>query len=103
MTAVLLALQVLAGVAVTLAHAGEMETAPASIEAHHDASCVVIHDAMRCALCLYFNSLNPPPPALRVGLRAPTPARTAPLAAVLGKGSPTYGASQPRAPPVHLS
>jgi hypothetical protein len=99
----LVALQVLAGVAVPLAHAGEIDTAPAGIEAHHDASCVVIHDAMRCALCLYFNSLNPPPPAPRVGVRASTLARSARLAAVPGIGSPTSGASQPRAPPIHLS
>jgi hypothetical protein len=54
--AVLLLVQVLAGGAVPLAHAGERETAPSAIEAHHDASCVVLHDAMRCALCLYASS-----------------------------------------------
>jgi hypothetical protein len=102
MTAMLLALQVLAGVAVPLAHAGEIEAAPAGIEAHHDASCVVIHDAMRCALCLYFSSLNPPPPAPRIGLRAST-ASSARFAVAPGIGSPNYGASQPRAPPIHLS
>jgi hypothetical protein len=102
-TAVLLALQVLAGGAVPLAHAAEPETAPGSIEAHHDATCVVIHDAMRCALCLYFNSLTPPPPTPPVGVRVLVPARLAPLAAVGGMASPTYLVSQPRAPPIPLS
>ena len=101
--AALLVLQVLAGGAVPLAHAGEPETAPRAIEAHHDASCVVIHDAMRCALCLYVNSLTTPPPAPRVSERASAPARPAPLAATMGMGSPTYVASQPRAPPIHLA
>jgi hypothetical protein len=102
-TALLLTLQVLAGGAVPLAHAAEPETAPGSIEAHHNATCVVIHDAMRCALCLYFNSLTPPPPTPPVGVRVPVPARLAPLAAVVGMGSPTYLVSQSRAPPIHLS
>ena len=101
--ALLLLLQVLAGGAVPLAHAGERETAPATIEAHHDGRCVVIHDALRCTLCLYANSLTAPPPPLKVGLRASVPARPAPRAAEVGAGSPTYVASQPRAPPLHLS
>jgi len=102
-TATLLVLQVLAAVAVPLAHAGEPESAPGAIEAHHDASCVVLHDAMRCTLCLYFNSLTTPPPALRVGARASTPARLAPLATPLGMRSAAYVASRPRAPPSPLS
>jgi hypothetical protein len=102
-TAVLLLVQVLAGGAVPLAHAGEHETAPVAIEAHHDASCVMIHDAIRCALCLYVTSLTTPPPGPRVGLRTSAAARPAPLAAELGMGSPTYVASRPRAPPSHLS
>ena len=102
-SALLLLLQLFAGGAVPLADAGEPETAPGAIEAHHDASCVVIHDALRCALCLYANSLTTPPPALRVSVRASAPARPAPLAATMGMGSPTYVASQPRAPPIHLS
>jgi hypothetical protein len=101
--AVLLLLQVLVGAALPLAHAGERETAPGAVEAHHDANCVVIHDAMRCALCLYANSLTTPPPAPRLGARVSVPARPAPFAVTIGLGSPTYRASQPRAPPIHLS
>ena len=102
-SALLLLLQMVAGGAVSLAHAGERETAPTTIERQHDANCVVIHDAMRCALCLYANSLSAPPPALKVALRASVPARPALLAANVGMGSATYVASQPRAPPLHLS
>lgn len=102
-SALLLLLQLFAGGAVPLADAGEPETAPGAIEAHHDARCVVIHDALRCALCLYANSLTTPPPAPRVGVRASAPARPAPFAAVMGMGRPTFGASQPRAPPIPLS
>jgi len=101
--AVLLLLQALAGGLVPLAHAGERETAPGAIEAHHDASCVVIHDAVRCALCQYAGSLTTPPAAPVVGLRASVPAQPARLTATLGMGSPTYVASRPRAPPIHLS
>jgi hypothetical protein len=103
-TATLLVLQMVAAVAVPLAHAGEPESAPAAIEAHHDASCLMLHDAMRCTLCVYFNSLiTPPPPPLRIGARASTPAQPAPLAAPLGMRSAASVASQPRAPPLSRS
>ncbi len=50
---VLLAIQALGGGAVTLAHARDAVTAPAAFEAQHDARCLVLHDALRCALCHY--------------------------------------------------
>src|SRR5258705_1246817 len=50
---VLLAVQALGGGAVTLAHARDVVTAPAAFEARHDARCVVLHDALPCALCHY--------------------------------------------------
>ena len=50
-TAILLVIQVVGGGAVTLAHAAERSTAPVAIEAQHDARCVVLHDAVRCAVC----------------------------------------------------
>jgi hypothetical protein len=50
---VLLAIQVLGGGAVTLAHARDVVTAPAAFESEHDARCAVLHDALRCALCHY--------------------------------------------------
>ncbi len=51
--ALLLVLQALAGGAVALAHAGERTSAPVAIESHHDATCLVLHDELRCALCQY--------------------------------------------------
>ena len=49
--ALLLLIQAVGGGAVTLAHAAERSTAPVAIEAQHDARCVVLHDAVRCAVC----------------------------------------------------
>ena len=103
LSALLLVLQVLSGGVVPLAHAGERQTAPGTIEAHHDSSCVVIHDAMRCALCLYANSLTTPPTTPRIGIPASAPTRPASFVLVMGMGSRTHVASRPRAPPTHLS
>ncbi len=101
--ALLLTLQVLAGGAVPLAHAGEPETAPAAIEAHHDASCAVLHDALRCVLCQYAGSLSTPPvapgPATRLTVRAPC----AHVDASREPRSIAQGGSRPRAPPTLLS
>jgi len=102
-TAGLLALQVVAGGAMPLAHAGERQTAPSGIEAHHDVSCVVIHDAMRCALCQFAGSLGAPPATPEVAASTGIPAQPAGLTATLGMGSAKYIASRPRAPPSHLS
>ena len=99
----LLALQILAGGAVPLAHARERETAPIGIEAKHDASCVVLHDAMRCALCHYATSLSTPSSAAVLGARMP-----AGRSAIRGRpsGHPrlaTHAGARPRAPPLSLS
>lgn len=99
----LLLLQVFLSAAVPLAHAGEREGAPGAIEAHHDASCVVIHDALRCALCQYTASLSTPPPVPRVGQRASAAARPALLARATELAGPSYIPSQSRAPPLFLS
>ena len=61
LAALLLVIQALAGGAIALAHAGERETAPAAFEEHQGASCVMIHDALRCGLCWYAGSLTTPP------------------------------------------
>jgi hypothetical protein len=53
LAAVLLALQAVAGGAVTLADAFEPLTAASHIEAPHELGCPVVHDALRCALCHY--------------------------------------------------
>ena len=51
--ALLLVLQALGAPAVSLAHATERTTAPAGWEARHTASCPILHDAARCAVCHY--------------------------------------------------
>ena len=101
--AVLLVIQALAGGAIPLAHAHEPVPGPTHIETRHDANCVVIHDAMLCALCQYASSLAAPPPAPEAGARISVPAQPAQRTATLGMGSRAYVASRPRAPPLHLS
>lgn len=49
--ALLLVLRGLGGGAVVLAHAAEAATAPTALETPHHADCVVVHDALRCAVC----------------------------------------------------
>lgn len=51
--ALFLAIQVLGGGAVTLAHARDVVAAPPAVEAGHDARCAILHDELRCALCHY--------------------------------------------------
>jgi len=94
-----LTLQLLAGGLEPLVHAREPDTAPIGIEARHDASCVVIHDALRCALCQYAASrvvLRPPDDAT-----APTTLaeRSAWHPCVAATPSQDYLSPPPRAPP----
>ena len=49
--ALLLVLRGLGGGALVLAHAAEAPTAPAAIESPQHGNCVVVHDALRCAVC----------------------------------------------------
>ncbi len=51
--ALLLVVQATAGSTVTLAHAAETRSGPVSIEAHHTAQCVVLHDTARCVQCQF--------------------------------------------------
>src|SRR5256885_1752270 len=53
LAALLLGPQALGGGAVALAHTAERVGAPVAFEAHHTASCPVVHDAAGCALCQY--------------------------------------------------
>lgn len=102
-TALLLVIQALGGGAVTLAHASDRSTAPVTIEARHDARCVVLHDALRCALCHYAG----------VSVTVPQTAQRAPVdvvverpqgaAAVLPARSSEHLSAPPRAPPVFHS
>jgi hypothetical protein len=100
---VLLAIQVLGGGAVSLAHARDVVTAPAAFESHHDARCPVLHDALRCALCHYAGA--------QVGVQrtvaAPASCLTSPRVPsarqiVLVSGS-IHRTAPARAPPAFLS
>ena len=102
LAALLLVLQALAGGAVALAHASERETAPAAFEAHHSASCVVIHDAARCALCWYAGSLITPPVS-PAGQSATAVLQRLPDRDQATAGAPLSRQPLPRAPPVQLS
>lgn len=97
--AVLLVSQAAGAGAVTLAHARDVVTAPATVEASHDSRCPVLHDALRCALCQYAGArvvvqqtvVTVPTGAVRV--RIPRAQR------VVAVASPVRYTAPPRAPP----
>lgn len=98
----LLILRGLGGGALALAHAAEAPTAPAALDTSHHVNCVVVHDALRCAVChVVAIRISPIAPHVVPGtdsLRAPRPttADTVP-----GHGGRTRDAP-PRAPPTLL-
>ena len=97
----LLILQAAAGGAVALAHASDSLAGPATLESHHSAQCVTLHDAARCAQCQYHAS--------RV---LPASRRCAPLSSGATHSQPSRGrvrlaptrprlrTAPPRAPPL---
>ena len=99
LAALLLTLQALAGGAVPLAHAREPETAPVAIEAHHGATCIVLHDALRCALCQYTGSLTTPPNPVAVGTRPPVAGPRVQRERASDTGRVAHAGARPRAPP----
>ena len=103
MSALLLALQALAGGAVPLAHARERETAPATVEAHHDATCLVLHDALRCALCYYAGSPTAPSPTAALPVCLTDGARRASAEPSDAARSVGHAGARSRAPPPLLS
>jgi len=73
--AALLLVQISADGAAALPHPGDLWVAPATLESHHSAQCVRIHDAAQCAQCQY-HATRPLPaaqrrirPATRSGVR----------------------------------
>ncbi len=89
---VLLMSQGLAAGVVALAHASEHFSAPAHVEAHHDASCLVLHDELRCALCQFAGS--------QVTLEGVHPA---PVSTTLTEPGPVWADREPIAAPQHLT
>src|SRR5216683_5547606 len=75
LAALLLVVQGLGGGAIALAHADESTKAPAAFEARHSASCAVVHDETRCALCQYAGLRVAPAPAMAQPSTATRPMR----------------------------
>ena len=99
LAALLLVLQGLAGGAVALAHASEQITAPVHIEAQHTSACVVLHDALRCALCQYAGSqVTPAAARVQTPDQRVTERRVQPKA-VVPASAPDHLTPPSRAPP----
>ena len=97
--ALLLVCQIFAGLA-PLADAAEPESAPPVFEAHHDASCLILHDELRCTLCSYAHSLVVPEPVVGPEwLSQVLVCDGAPLA-VISLSRPEHQRPLPRAPPL---
>jgi len=88
----LLVIQGLAAGTVALAHASEHFSAPAHVEAQHDAGCVVLHDELRCALCQFAGS--------QVTLEQ---VRPAPVSTTLTEPRPVWADRELVAAPQHLT
>jgi hypothetical protein len=100
LAALLLVVQALGGGAVALAHADEPTRVPAAFEAHHSASCPVVHDATRCALCQYAGLRVSPGPAVAHLSAATRPARHAIVEPRSHLSFTRHLTAPPRAPPV---
>ncbi|HEX4573801.1 MAG TPA: hypothetical protein VH158_01625 [Gemmatimonadales bacterium] len=99
----LLVIQGLAGGAVPLAHASEHFSAPAHVEAHHDAGCLALHDELRCALCQFAGSQVAPELVRSIAVTAPRAARRPPRPRVAPAAGSQHRTAPPRAPPTSRS
>src|SRR5262245_27038852 len=100
---VLLAVRAVGGGAVTLAHARDVVSAPATWESRHDARCAVLHDALRCALCHYAGAQVVVQRAVVAPATRPTTCRV-PASRRIGVTSDAFDRTAPaRAPPTLLS
>lgn len=100
---VLLVLRGLGGGALVLAHAAEAPTAPAALETPHHVNCVVVHDALRCAVChVIAVGVSPVASHAVPAAGAPRAARPAPPDAIPDRADRTR-AAPPRAPPTLLA
>jgi hypothetical protein len=101
--AVLVAVQALAGGAVSLAHARDVLVAPSGIEAGHTSRCAILHDELRCALCHYAGARVVTQHEI-VSLAAPAArARIVPVQVVAVMRSAIPYTPPSRAPPSSLS
>jgi hypothetical protein len=99
----LLVIQALGGGAVTLAHARDVVTAPAHVEANHDVRCPVLHDALRCALCHYAGAQVVVQQATITPRSRPTRTRVPADRGAAAIASAVQRTSLARAPPTLLS
>lgn len=100
--ALLLTIQALGGGAVTLAHASDPNTAIVHVETKHDAACVVMHDALRCALC-HYAGITGVVAAPRLVTSVAALIVTVPSTAAVPTSRPGLFFGSPRAPPTALS
>jgi hypothetical protein len=98
--AALLLVQISADGAAALPHPGDLWIAPATLESHHGAQCVRMHDAAQCAQCQY-HATRPLPAvqrriqlATRIGVRIGTRERPRTIVA-----RSRVSTAPPRAPP----
>ena len=99
----LLVVQALGGGAVTLGHARDVVTTPAAFEAAHDGRCVVLHDAVRCALCHYASAQVVVQQAVVTLPSRPTRALVPLTRLVIAVSSTIHRTAPARAPPTVLS
>jgi hypothetical protein len=100
---VLLVIQALGGGAVPIAHASEHFSAPAHVEAHHDAGCLALHDELRCALCHFAGSQVAPVLIRSIAVTAPHAERRPSWRRVAPAAGSQHRTAPPRAPPASRS
>ncbi|HEV8398826.1 MAG TPA: hypothetical protein VGQ18_03195 [Gemmatimonadales bacterium] len=99
----LLVIQTVGGGAITLAHARDLVTAPATVEAQHDARCPVLHDALRCALCHYASAQVVVQRAVVTPPARPTRPQVPATRLIVAVSSAIHRTAPARAPPALLS
>jgi len=99
----LLVIQAVGGGAITLAHARDLVTTPPSVEAHHDARCPVLHDALRCALCHYASAQVVVQQAVVTLPARPSRPQVPPTRVIIAVSNTDYRTAPARAPPALLS
>jgi hypothetical protein len=103
LAALLLALQALAGGAVALAHAADTQRGPVALESGHNAQCVTLHDAARCAQCQYQATRTLPAVTRRAPFTVDPHQCTSRHPVSPAPSRPHLRTAPPRAPPAPLS
>jgi hypothetical protein len=99
---ILLAIQVLGGGAITLAHARDVVVAPPAFEASHDGRCAILHDELRCALCHYASARVVSQQTFTFATPS-EPIRFTPVQPVVSVAAVVHLTAPARAPPLQLS